>query len=233
MFEQQAARAPDAVAVVDADRILTYGELNARANQLARYLCARGVGPDVPVGLCLQRSADMVIAMLGILKAGGAYVPLDPSYPAQRLSFMLDDVRAPVLLSNAALVDRLPPFAGHVVAMESLWPGIAQDPDENPPSLNRAQDLAYVVYTSGSTGMPKGVAVPHRGVVRLVHAGNYVDFGPRRRTCCSRRSPLMLPRSSCGERCCTVGAASFSQTGFRRCRPLGVPSASTASPRSG
>ena len=180
LFEQQAARAPDAVAVVDADRILTYGELNARANQLARYLRARGVGPDVPVGLCLGRSADMVIAILGVLKAGGAYVPLDPSYPSQRLAFMLDDTRAPVLLSSAALGDRLPPFAGHVVVMESLWPRIAQDPDDNPPNLNRAQDLAYVVYTSGSTGMPKGVAVPHRGVVRLVHASNYADFGPQR-----------------------------------------------------
>jgi aspartate racemase len=178
LFEEQVAQNPEAVAVVDDQHTLSYGDLNARANQLAHYLRGLGVGTDVLVGLCMQRSVDMVVAILGILKSGGAYVPLEPSYPSQRLAFMLEDTQAPVLLTEAALREQLPPFQGRVICVDRDWARIAQEPKTNPSPLTTAHSLAYVMYTSGSTGVPKGVAVPHRGVVRLVRGANYVDFGP-------------------------------------------------------
>ncbi|MEJ2652588.1 MAG: amino acid adenylation domain-containing protein [Gammaproteobacteria bacterium] len=178
VFEDQTKCASDAVAVIDAHNIVTYGELNSRANQLAHYLRGLGVGRNILVGLYIERSVEMIVAILGILKAGGAYVPLDPSYPARRLAFMLEETQAPVIVTQAALLGRLPTFQGHVVRMDADRPRIEREVESNPPQLTGAQDYAYIMYTSGSTGMPKGVAVPHRGVLRLVRGARYVEFGP-------------------------------------------------------
>jgi amino acid adenylation domain-containing protein len=178
LFQSQVALAPGAVALVEGKRILTYGELNARANQLAHHLLELRVGPDVLVGLCLSRSADAVIAILAILKAGGAYAPLDPSDPAPRLAFMLQDTQAPVLITQAALREQLAPYRGQVICMDSDWPVIAEKSQANPRARSQAGDLAYVMYTSGSTGQPKGVAVPHRCITRLVCSTDYAEFGP-------------------------------------------------------
>jgi amino acid adenylation domain-containing protein len=168
LFEAQAARTPEVVAVEYEGLRLTYGELNARANQLAHYLARHGVGKDVMVGICVERSLEMVVGILGILKAGGAYVPLDPEYPASRLSFMLEDTAAPVLLTQATLRDRLPAYAGRTVSLDTDWPHIAREGQEDLGVEVSARNLAYVIYTSGSTGKPKGVVVPHRAVVNFL-----------------------------------------------------------------
>ena len=165
LFEIQAARKPAATAVVYDGNGLSYGRLNRRANQLAYYLRARGVGPGTLVGICAERSLEMVVGVLGILKAGGAYVPLDPHYPAERLAFMLRDCAARVVLSEQRLLSILPPHNAEVVALDADWPVIARESEDNPGSVNAAGDLAYVIYTSGSTGQPKGVLVTHGGVV--------------------------------------------------------------------
>jgi amino acid adenylation domain-containing protein len=170
LFEAQVARSPDASAVRGDGQTLTYRELDHRANQLAHHLRTLGVGPDVPVGLCLARSPALVIGMLGILKAGGAYVPLDPSYPAARLAFMLKDTRAPVLLTEAPLLAQLPAHAGHVLCLDRDSAAIATQPATDPPGTATAENLAYIIYTSGSTGTPKGVMVEHRAVV------NYMEW---------------------------------------------------------
>jgi amino acid adenylation domain-containing protein len=179
LFEEQAARAPDAVAVVCEAQQLTYGELNARANQLAHCLRSLDVGPDVAVAVCLERSPQLIVALLAVLKAGGAYVPLDPSYPHQRLAFMLADTGAPVLLTQEALLEQLPPFPGRILCLDREAAIIAAQPQSDLPSTARAEHLAYVMYTSGSTGTPKGVAVPHRGVVRLVWGTDYAKLDDR------------------------------------------------------
>src|SRR5262249_56403374 len=153
----QVARTPEAVAVVFEDRRLTYAQLNARANQLAHHLRRLGVGPEVLVGICAERSLEMVVGLLGILKAGGAYVPLDPDHPAERLAFMLEDTQAPVLLTQQALRERLPAKPARLVCLDADWPQIDQEPDANLAALANADNLAYVIYTSGSTGKPKGV----------------------------------------------------------------------------
>ena len=178
LFEAQAARTPDAVAVIypDADERLSYGELNGRANRLAHYLRRRGVGPDVPVGLLMERSAGMIVGLLGILKAGGAYLPLDPSYPAQRLRFMLEDAGARLLLTERRLGEAPTAEAVQAVYLDADWQAISREKAENPPNMTAAENLAYVIYTSGSTGQPKGVSVPHRAVNRLVFNTNYVDL---------------------------------------------------------
>ena len=168
LFEAQVERAPDAVAVSYEGGSLTYGELNGRANRLARFLAGRGVGPDVRVGLCAERGPEMAVALLAVLKAGGAYVPLDPSYPADRLRFMLDDSAPAMLLTQAALAER---FAGlPVVVLDADAPEWSGQPDSNPPRRGLTPEhLAYVIYTSGSTGTPKGVMNLHRGLTnRLV-----------------------------------------------------------------
>jgi amino acid adenylation domain-containing protein len=167
LVEAQVVRSPEAVAVRWADRSLTYQELNQRANQLAHHLRQLGVGPNVLVGLCLERSFDLVVALLGILKAGGAYLPLDPTYPQERLAFMLEDAGAAVLLTQQALVANLP---GPVptVCLDRDWPAIAQSSPNNPPDLTLPTHLAYVIYTSGSTGKPKGVSLTHRLLVNLL-----------------------------------------------------------------
>ena len=178
LFEEQVRRAPDVAAVEYEGQVLTYEELNTRANQLAHYLMRLGVGPEVMVGICVERSLEMVIGILGILKAGGAYVPLDPDYPAARVAFMLEDTAAPVLLTQAELRERLPAYAGRVVCLDAQWPQIACEGQYNPDAGVNARNLAYVIYTSGSTGQPKGTCIEHRSVVRLVKSTNYVALGP-------------------------------------------------------
>ncbi|NTV62898.1 MAG: amino acid adenylation domain-containing protein, partial [Oscillochloris sp.] len=162
LFEAQVAQSPDAVAVEHENQQLTYRQLNARANQVAHQLQALGVGPDVLVGLCVERSLDMVVGLLGILKAGGAYVPLDPSYPSERLAFMLEDAAAPVLLTQARLRKQLPPTGAQVVTLDEVLP--TQRPSHTPSSPARPEQLAYVIYTSGSTGQPKAALLTHRGL---------------------------------------------------------------------
>src|ERR1700730_3259397 len=148
----QALATPDAIALVVEEQMLNYYDLNRRANQLAHHLNTLGVGPEVLVGICIERSLDMVVGLLGILKAGGAYVPLDPTYPKERLAFMMADARAPVLLTQARLVEALPPHAASMVRIDSDWPKIASGPELAPSSGVRDRHLAYVIYTSGSTG---------------------------------------------------------------------------------
>jgi len=178
LFEEQVERSPDAVAVVFEESQLTYRELNARANQLAHYLCERGVGPEVLVGLCVERSLEMLVGLLGILKAGGAYVPLDPMYPSERLAFMLKDSAVPVLLTQEKLVEKLSQHSARVICLDSNWAEIHQHSNSNVANQVTPDSLAYVMYTSGSTGQPKGVSVIHRGVVRLVKENNYANFSP-------------------------------------------------------
>lgn len=169
-FEDQVARAPNAIAVVCEGERLTYAQLNARANHLAHHLRQRGAGPEVLVGLCVERSLEMVVGILGILKSGSAYVPLDPTYPKERLGFIVADTQIPILVTQARLVGMLPKYEGNVVYLDRDWPTIAQADDANPASGVQAQNLAYIIYTSGSTGTPKGVMVGHANVTRLFDA---------------------------------------------------------------
>ncbi|HYR12217.1 MAG TPA: amino acid adenylation domain-containing protein, partial [Longimicrobium sp.] len=171
LFEAQAERTPGAVAVVFEDRSLTYAELNRRANRLAHHLRERGVGPDVRVGICVERGPELVVGLLGVLKAGGAYVPLDPGQPAERLAYMLADSAPAVVLTQQELRDRIEKTDVPVLDLDADAPEWADHPATNPESgaLTPAH-LAYVIYTSGSTGRPKGVAVPHRGVVNLLRS---------------------------------------------------------------
>ncbi|HLL45460.1 MAG TPA: amino acid adenylation domain-containing protein, partial [Longimicrobiaceae bacterium] len=174
LFADQAARTPDATALVFAGRGLTYAELEARSAGVAHHLRRLGVGPESRVGLHLERGPGMVAALLGILRAGGAYLPLDPAYPAERLAYMLQDSGASVLLTQPHLRERLPEFAGAVVELDGSGEreaGSAEEPLPAAGSLPPAaspENLAYVIYTSGSTGRPKGVAVPHRAVVNFL-----------------------------------------------------------------
>jgi amino acid adenylation domain-containing protein len=166
LFQAQAARTPGAVAVVFEDASLTYAQLDERANRLAHFLRRRGVGPEVRVGVCLERSLEMVVSLLGVLKAGGAYVPLDPGYPAERLAFMLADSAVPVLLTQERLRAALPSgTAAQVVGVDGAWDEIARESAAHLPSGASPDSLAYVIYTSGSTGRPKGVMNAHGAVV--------------------------------------------------------------------
>ncbi|MEL7406243.1 MAG: amino acid adenylation domain-containing protein [Cyanobacteria bacterium J06558_2] len=168
LFEQQAERTPNAVAVVFEGQKLTYQELNYKANQLANYLSKLGVKPDVVVGLCVERSLAMVVGLLGILKAGGGYVPLDPAYPQERLQFMLQDTQVPVLLTSKNLVSRLPESEATIVLLDQDWDVIAQEsPDNLFPGVN-PDNLGYVIYTSGSTGKPKGVTMTQLALCNLI-----------------------------------------------------------------
>ncbi|MGE0127962.1 MAG: amino acid adenylation domain-containing protein [Blastocatellales bacterium] len=194
LFEAQAEQTPEATALVCGNQRLSYRELNHRANQLARYLRKLGAGPEVLVGICLDRSVEMVVALLATLKAGGAYVPLDPAYPQERLNFILEDTQAPVLLTRERLAaglriadcglriadgserfaTRNPQSAirnpqSQMVCLDADWEAIAGEAEENPASGVTAGDLAYVIYTSGSTGKPKGVAIEHRNAGALIH----------------------------------------------------------------
>jgi amino acid adenylation domain-containing protein len=169
LFEEQAARTPQAVALVAGAERLTYRELDQRANRLAHYLRARGVGPDARVAVCLGRSSHLVVALLAVLKAGGAYVALDPAYPEERLRFLLRDAEAGVLLTEAPLKEGLPSGeAATVVCLDRELGSIARQPAEPVPSGVTAAHLAYVIYTSGSTGTPKGVGITHRNAVAFL-----------------------------------------------------------------
>ncbi|CAN5750343.1 hypothetical protein BH10CHL1_BH10CHL1_00280 [soil metagenome] len=182
VFAAQAERTPDAVAVVMASAEygmpnllhaarrtphsafdLSYRDLNRRANQLAHYLGALGIGPEILVGICLERTPDLVVAILAVLKAGGAYVPMDPTYPAERLAFMVEDAAVQVLLTQRALAERLPADAP-LLCLDEAWVAIAAQPDENPAVSIQPHNLAYVIYTSGSTGKPKGALIEHKGL---------------------------------------------------------------------
>jgi amino acid adenylation domain-containing protein len=169
-FEAQAARTPDAVAVNLGDRRLTYRELNQRANQLAHYLRARGIGPDVFVGICADRTIELVVGLLGILKAGGTYVPIDPQYPPERRAFMLQDSKSPIVLTERALAGDFVGPATRVVLLDGDWPAIARESEANPQNIVGPDNLAYVIYTSGSTGVPKGTLISHHNIVRLFDA---------------------------------------------------------------
>ena len=169
-FEFQVKLTPTKVAVIFEDKQLTYQELNCRANQLAHYLQTLNVEVEVLVGICLERSLDMVVGLLGILKAGGAYVPLDPAYPQERLAFMLEDSQLPVLLTQQNQLNRLPAFEAQVVCLDTDWETISSQSTDNPDSQVTAKNLAYTIYTSGSTGRPKGVQIEHRSVVNLLNS---------------------------------------------------------------
>ncbi len=170
LFEDQAARTPDRPAVVFEGQQLTYRELNARANQVAHYLKTLGVGPETLVGLCVERSAEMVVGLLGILKAGGAYVPLDPEFPRDRLAHYVEDSAMPVLLMQQRMQARLPEHNARAVCLDTDWGAIAQHGTDNPPPGATAANLVYVIYTSGSTGKPKGVQVLHGPLTNFLNS---------------------------------------------------------------
>ncbi|RAM51470.1 MAG: hypothetical protein C6Y22_11415, partial [Hapalosiphonaceae cyanobacterium JJU2] len=170
LFEEQVARNSNAVAVVYENKQLTYHELNCRANQLANYLRSKGVGPDVLVGICVERSLEMVVGLLGILKAGGTYVPLDPEYPTERLNFILKDAQPRVLLTQHSLLDKLPECQAQLVCLDTDAQVISQLSHDNPITVIQTSSLAYVIYTSGSTGQPKGVQISHEAVSNFLSA---------------------------------------------------------------
>jgi amino acid adenylation domain-containing protein len=170
LVARQASRTPHAVAVQVADGQLTYAELEARSNQLAHHLLDFGVGPEVLVGICVSRSLEMVVGLLGILKAGGAYVPIDPAYPADRQAYMLTHSGAPVIVTLLGLRESLPAGSAQLVCLDADWPAIAARPADAPAVPSDTDQLAYVIYTSGSTGRPKGVEIAHRALVNFLTA---------------------------------------------------------------
>jgi amino acid adenylation domain-containing protein len=170
LFEAQVEQQPEAVAVTFEAQHLSYRELNRRANKVAHYLQRLGVGPERLVGICMERSIEMVVALLGVLKAGGAYLPLDPSYPTQRLAFMLADAQVQILLAQQPLLERVAPEAAQTICLDADWEAIAQENEQNPSSRVRPENLAYCIYTSGSTGRPKGALLTHRGLCNLAVA---------------------------------------------------------------
>ena len=176
LFEAQVELNPQAIAVIDEGEKITYEELNQRANQLALHIQSLGVGPQVNVGICMERSISMVVALLAVLKAGGTYVPLDPEYPKTRLAFMLEDTQLPVLITMQCMQPRLPGHTAELVCLDTDWQVISQQNRHNPGNTTSAKNLAYIMYTSGSTGTPKGVCVPHRAINRLVLNTNYISL---------------------------------------------------------
>jgi non-ribosomal peptide synthetase component F/SAM-dependent methyltransferase/acyl carrier protein len=168
LFEAQVEQNKDAIALVFEDKLLTYQELNIRSNKLARYLQKLGVGAEILVGLCVERSLDMIIGMLAILKAGGAYLSLDPSYPPERLSFMLQDAQVPVILTHEQCIERLGKHNSKIICLDKDWETIAQESEDHTISNVTADNLAYVIYTSGTTGKPKGVKIEHGSLLNLV-----------------------------------------------------------------
>lgn len=181
-FECRVDERPDAVALRYRDRTLTYRQLDERANRLAHFLVARGIGPETLVALYMERSDEAVVAILAVLKAGGAYVPLDPRYPASRVAFVLEDTRAPVILTSEALAGRLPTVAADVICPDRDGEAFAAMPETRPPASSGPEHTAYVIYTSGSTGAPKGVPVAHRNVTRLFDGTrDWYAFGPEDR----------------------------------------------------
>jgi len=168
LFEKQADRFPDRVCVVFENEQLTYRDLNQKSNKLAQYLTSIGVGPNSLVGICVERSTDMMIGLLGILKAGGAYVPLDPEYPTERLSYMMNDAKVSVLLTHSYLRDLIPDHEARIVCLDTDWEAVSSLTIEKPIDMGTPENPAYVTYTSGSTGKPKGVKVPHKAVVNFL-----------------------------------------------------------------
>jgi amino acid adenylation domain-containing protein len=165
LVSDRAEQTPDSIAVVHGERQLTFKELNERANQLADYLRRKGIGKDIPVGICLKRSVELTVALLGVMKAGGACLPLDPDYPDERLAYMLEDSQAPVLLTQPGLLPKLGDAKPEVVHFSSDWSILEGCSRENPSRRGDPESLAYVIYTSGSTGKPRGVILEHRGLV--------------------------------------------------------------------
>jgi amino acid adenylation domain-containing protein len=170
LFDEQVDKTPAAIAVVFENHSVTYQQLNAKANQLAHYLHHLGVKPDVLVGICVERSLDMIIGLLGIFKAGGAYLPLDPVYPEARLAFMLEDAKVPILLTQSSLTDKLPQTTATILCLDAETKTLSQLSKENPVNQLKPEHLAYVIYTSGSTGNPKGVLIAHQGLCNLAKA---------------------------------------------------------------
>jgi len=171
LFEEQATRTPEAIALKSGTQTLCYAELNRQANQVGHYLRKLGVGPEVPVGICMDRGLEMVTGLLGVLKAGACYVPLDPAYPSERLNLMLEDAQTPVLLTQSHLADRIDGAHSRVVCIDEEWQKIAVENCNNIAAPVTPENLAYVIYTSGSTGKPKGVAIQHRSAAALLHWG--------------------------------------------------------------
>ncbi len=176
LFEQQVRATPFATALVSYEDTLTYDELNRRANRVAHWLTRQGAGPETLVGLCMERSLETYVVILGIVKAGAAYVPLDPAYPAQRLEFLVKDSGVSFVLTTEKLQKLLPASLTRVIPLDQVWNEISAEKDHNPEVKASADNLVYLMYTSGSTGVPKGVAVPHRGVVRLVKNNWFADL---------------------------------------------------------
>ncbi|MFW9261611.1 amino acid adenylation domain-containing protein [Nostoc sp. CALU 546] len=176
LFEEQVEKSPNALAIVYKQQYLTYRELNNRANQLAHYLQALGVKPEVRVGICVERSLEMVIGILAILKAGGAYIPLDPDSPPERLAFMIEDVQTSILLTQNNLKNRLSIHNQTVVNLDSDWEIIAQYSEDNLLSEVNPENLAYIIYTSGSTGTPKGTEVTHRSIIGFMFGVDYIHL---------------------------------------------------------
>ncbi len=176
LFEEQVAINGAAIALVFQQEQLTYAELNQRANHLANYLLTLGVQADELIGIAIERSIETIVGILGILKAGAAYLPINLAYPPERVAFMLENADVSVLLTKQALVEKLPPHQLQILCLDTDWLKIATTSSTNPPSIAKPENLAYVMYTSGSTGLPKGVCIPHRGVVRLVKSAQYTDF---------------------------------------------------------
>ena len=207
VFEAQAARTPNATAVIFEGQQLTYDQLNSRANQLAHHLQALGVGPGVLVGLCVERSFEMVVGLWGILKAGGAYVPIDPTYPRERMAFMLADSQVAVLLTQQSMAEELSTQHACVCCLDTGWEKIGCQPHDNPVSKTTAEHPAYVIYTSGSTGRPKGVVGLHRSTLNRLHwMWQTYPFTP-------------------DEICCQKTSLSFVDSVWELCGPLlqGVP----------
>src|ERR1035438_2521838 len=170
LLAQQARLTPESVAIEFQGRSLSYAELDARSNQLAHFLRNRGVRADRLVGICVERSLEMVVALLGILKAGGAYVPLDPAYPSDRIQYVLDDAHVMLLLTHDSLLGSLPTTSAEVICLDPEWRAF-QDEDTGPVTTDvKPENLAYVIYTSGSTGKPKGVQLEHRSVVNFLRS---------------------------------------------------------------
>ena len=172
LFEHQVERTPDAVALRCGNQSLTYRELNERANQLSHHLVVQGVGPDKIVGVCLDRSPELIVSLLAVMKAGGAYLPLDAAYPLERLALMLTECAAELIVTRGSLAKSLPLGGGNLVLLDAPSLAISSNPTTTPSSSVNSENLAYVIYTSGSTGQPKGVEESHRAVVNFLHWAN-------------------------------------------------------------
>ncbi len=169
LFEKQVKQTPNAIALIYEQQKITYQELNIRSNQLAHYLQKIGISSEVLVGICVERSIDMVVGMLAVIKAGGAYLPLDPNYPSERLNFILEDAQVSILLTQQRCLERLEQLKSKVVCIDKDWQLISQENDKNINNCTKINNLAYVIYTSGSTGKPKGVEIEHRNLLNLIY----------------------------------------------------------------